>query len=82
MDIKQWFVYLLRCSDNSLYCGITNDLDNRIKVHNSGKGSKYVKSRLPAILVYQEPAENRSIASKREYQIKQLSKKEKENLIK
>lgn len=78
----KWFVYLLRCSDNSLYCGITNNIENRIKVHESGKGSKYVKTRLPISLAYFEESENRSTASKRENAIKKLSKSEKEKLIK
>lgn len=78
--MKQWIVYMVRCSDNSLYTGITNNLEKRIIVHNKGKGSKYVKTRLPVILVYQEPSENRSSASKREYQIKQLTKAQKEIL--
>ena len=74
-----WFVYLLECSDEqkSLYCGITNDLEMRIKTHNSGKGAKYTKVRLPVNLYWFEEAEDRSLASKREYQIKRLSRKEK-----
>lgn len=78
---KEWFVYLLRCRDNSLYCGISTNLAHRLKEHSQGYGSKYVASRLPVELVYSEPAENRSIASKREYQLKQLTKQEKEVLI-
>ena len=79
----QWFVYMLRCEkDNSLYCGISTNLEARVSAHNAGEGSKYVASRLPAALVYSEPSENRSTASKREYQIKQLTKEQKENLIK
>lgn len=76
-----WVVYLLRCSDDSLYCGITNDVERRVKMHNSGNGSAYVRSRLPARLVYSEPAKNRSQASKREYEIKQLKKSQKEKLV-
>jgi len=72
-----WYVYLVRCSDNSLYCGITNDLVKRIKKHNSGKGAKYTSTRLPVKLVYSEESENRSTASKREYAIKQLPRTEK-----
>ena len=76
-----WFVYLLECSDSSLYCGITNDLDARVSKHNSGKGAKYTKTRLPVKLVYSEASENRSTASKREYQIKKLTRTEKLKLI-
>lgn len=76
-----WYVYLVRCSDNSLYCGITNNLESRIATHNLGKGSKYCRSRLPVKLVYHESSENRSTASVQEYQIKQLSKSCKEDLV-
>jgi len=77
-----WFVYILRCKrDDSLYCGISKNVDTRIKLHNIGKGSKYVASRLPAVLVYSEPSTSRSTASKREYQIKQLTREKKEQLI-
>jgi len=79
---NKWYVYLLRCSDNSLYCGITNNLSNRLKQHNRGKGSKYTRFRLPVKFVYLEIAENRSVVSKREYRIKQLTKKEKELMVK
>jgi putative endonuclease len=75
-----WFVYLLRCSDDTLYCGISNNLDKRIKTHNNGKGAKYTKSRLPVILFYYETVLNKSEALKREYQIKKLSKSEKISL--
>jgi predicted GIY-YIG superfamily endonuclease len=73
---------MLRCSDNSLYTGITIDLENRIKVHNEGKGSKYVKSRLPATLAYVEHSNNRSEASKTEARFKKLSKSQKEAICK
>lgn len=76
-----WFVYLVKCNDGSLYCGITNDLNKRVDKHNSGKGAKYTSTRRPVILVYSEPSENRSTASKREYQIKQLHRTEKLKLI-
>jgi putative endonuclease len=72
-----WFVYLLECSDNSLYCGITNDLEKRIGVHNSGRGAKYTKTRLPVKLYWFEESRDRSSASKREYQIKRLSRDKK-----
>lgn len=76
-----WYVYLARCSDNSLYCGITNNLEKRQDAHNSGIGSKYTRSRLPVKFVWWEKSFSRSTALKREYQIKRMSKREKESLI-
>ena len=76
-----WFVYILRCSDGSLYTGITNDLDRRCEQHNAGTASRYTRSRLPVELVYQEEQGNRSVATKRELEIKALSRLEKEALI-
>jgi putative endonuclease len=76
------YVYILECADNTLYAGYTNNLDNRLKVHNLGKGSKYTRARLPVKLVYSENAENKSDALKREYQIKQMTRKQKDELIK
>ncbi len=76
-----WRVYILRCADGSLYTGVTNDLDNRMKAHSSGRGSKYVKSRRPFRLVFSEPAESRSEAQKREAGIKGLSRREKIRFI-
>ena len=80
---KLWYVYLLRCADNTLYCGITTDLQKRLRQHNGELigGAKYTKVRQPCHLVYSEQAENRSKASKREYAIKKLSKASKEQLI-
>lgn len=75
------YVYILRCSDNSLYTGWTNDLRKRIKTHNQGKGGKYTRSRLPVTLVYFETVSNKSEGLKREHAIKKLSKKQKENLV-
>ena len=77
-----WFVYMLRCKDNSIYTGITNNLDNRIETHMSGNGSKYLRGRLPVELIYKEDFSSRSSASKREIEVKKLNKKEKELLIK
>ena len=76
-----WFVYMLRCADGSLYTGYTNDVKRRETVHNTGKGAKYTKSRLPVQLVYWEGFEDRSDALKRECAIKKLNKKQKEALI-
>ena len=76
-----WFVYLLRCADGSLYTGITNDVPRRLKQHNAGTASRYTRSRLPAVLVYQEAQASHGHALKRELAIKALSRKEKESLI-
>lgn len=76
-----WYVYILECSDGTLYTGITTDLDKRLKTHNNGKGAKYTKARLPVVLKASFEAENRSSASKEEYRIKQLTRKEKIELI-
>ena len=78
---EEAYVYVLRCKDNSYYTGWTNDLDNRILMHNSGKGAKYTKSRLPVELIYFEKCADKSEALKRECAIKQLTRKEKEKLI-
>lgn len=81
MSNKKWFVYMLECSDLTIYTGITNDLENRIKVHNSGKGAKYVKTRLPVKLLWFIESKNRSEASKLEIKIKKLSRIQKINII-
>ena len=72
---------MLECSDNSIYTGITNNLEERLKRHQSGNGAKYLRGRLPIELVYKENFINRSEATKREIYIKKMSKKEKKNLI-
>ncbi|MFW6024750.1 MAG: GIY-YIG nuclease family protein [Candidatus Woesearchaeota archaeon] len=76
-----WHVYLLRLNDNSLYTGITKDIKNRLKDHRAGNGSKYVRSRLPLKLVYKEEKETKSLALKREIEIKRWSKSKKEELV-
>jgi putative endonuclease len=76
------YVYILKCADNSLYTGWTNNLDKRIKAHAEGKGAKYTKARLPIELVYFEEYQDKREAMKREYAIKQLKRKEKLELIK
>lgn len=81
LGIGSWFVYLLRCADGSLYTGVTNDLSRRLQQHNAGTASRYTRSRLPAVLVYQEPRASHSDALKRELAIKGLSHQEKESLI-
>lgn len=75
------YTYILRCSDNSLYTGWTNNLKKRLAAHNHGKGAKYTKSRLPVSLVYFEEFSEKTEAMRREYEIKQLSHSEKEALI-
>ena len=72
-----WFCYILECSDGTLYTGITNDLEMRIRTHNIGKGAKYNRNRLPVKLKWSEVVENRSEASKLEYKIKKLSRSQK-----
>jgi|TARA_B110000914_G_C15289458_1_gene365936 putative endonuclease len=80
---KKWYVYIVQCVDGSLYTGITVDLDRRLNEHNtSNKGAKYTRSRRPVQMMYSETHETRSLASKREYAIKQLTRKEKLNLLK
>ncbi|MBP7843066.1 GIY-YIG nuclease family protein [Candidatus Woesebacteria bacterium] len=74
-------LYILRCNNNSLYTGITNNLEHRLKIHQSGKGSKYVKAHLPFHLVYTEECVNKSTALKREIEIKKLTKQKKERLV-
>ncbi|MDH2919271.1 MAG: GIY-YIG nuclease family protein [Sideroxydans sp.] len=76
-----WYCYLLRCADDTLYCGISNDLAKRLAAHNDGTGAKYTRVRLPVVLVYQEACEDRSGASKREIVIKKLSREKKLALI-
>ncbi len=77
-----WYLYLLRCADGTLYCGITTDVDKRLQQHRSGKGAKYTRGRAPLELVYTEECGNHSAALKREYLVKQLSREEKQKLIK
>lgn len=73
-----WFVYMLKCSDGTIYTGITTDVDRRVGEHNnSPKGAKYTRVRRPVELIYSDLHDDKSSASKREYQIKQLSKSQK-----
>jgi putative endonuclease len=75
------YTYILRCADGSYYTGWTNDLEKRIEAHNTGHGAKYTKSRIPVELVYFELHETKEAAMKREYEIKQMTRLEKEKLI-
>lgn len=76
------YIYILKCSDGTLYTGYTNNISKRILAHNSGKGAKYTRGRRPVKLVYSEKYLSKKNALKREYEIKQLSRKEKIKLIK
>lgn len=78
---KQWFVYILKCRDNTLYTGITDDLERRLAAHNSGKGAKYTRGRGPVTLMYSEKAESYSQALRREAAIKRLPRPQKQALI-
>ena len=78
---ETWFVYILRCADDSLYTGITNDLERRLGQHNAGTASRYTRSRLPVTLIYREQQPDKSAALKRELAIKALSRKTKELLV-
>lgn len=76
-----WFVYLVKCQDDSFYCGLTNDVDRRLKMHNSGQGAKYTKIRRPVTLIYSEQFETRLEAMRREIKIKTFTREAKEKLI-
>jgi len=76
-----WLLYVLKCRDNTLYTGITTDVSRRVEQHNSGSASHYTRSRLPVTLIFSEPCRGRSQALKKEYAMKQLSRKEKEEYI-
>jgi predicted GIY-YIG superfamily endonuclease len=76
-----YFVYMVRCADGTLYTGFARDPDERVRVHNSGKGAKYTRSRLPVSLVYVEERESLGAALKRERQLKPWSRTKKEALI-
>lgn len=75
------FTYILECSDGTLYTGWTDDLERRVKAHNAGKGAKYTKSRRPVKLVYFESFSTKQEAMRREWEIKQLKRQEKEIMI-
>ena len=76
------FVYIVRCEDGSLYTGYTTDVKKRLITHNSGKGAKYTRSRLPVSLVYYKRVDSKSMGLRLEARIKKLTKKEKEALVK
>lgn len=76
------YTYIVQCADGTLYTGYTNDIKKRINTHNSGKGAKYTKTRLPVKLVYFEIYDTKQRAMQREYEMKQLTRKQKLELIK
>lgn len=75
------YTYIVKCSDGTLYCGWTNDLEKRIAAHNAGTGAKYTKTRRPVELVYHETFETKEEAMSREWHLKQLTRQQKEELI-
>ena len=79
--MKQWYVYIVKCSDGTLYTGITNDLDKRIATHNKGKGAKYTRGRLPVFLVYSVEIGSLGDTLKEEHRVKKLTRKQKLSLI-
>jgi putative endonuclease len=79
--MKKWTLYILQCNDGTFYTGITNDLKSRLAKHAAGTGAKYTRGRGPFTVLYQEQFDSRGEATRREYAIKQLSKKDKEMLM-
>ena len=80
-NMEKAYTYIVQCSDGSFYCGWALNVEDRVKVHNEGKGSKYVAKRLPAKVVYFEEFDTRAKAAQREYQIKCLKRQDKIQLI-
>ena len=76
-----WYLYILRCGDDTLYTGITTDVEKRLEVHRSGKGAKYTRGRGPLELVYRETCGSHSDALKREMAVKRLTRIQKEAMI-
>ncbi|MFD2761388.1 GIY-YIG nuclease family protein [Lentibacillus juripiscarius] len=81
MENNEHIVYILKCGDDTFYTGYTNDLENRLKMHEDGKGAKYTRGRGPFQVVFVEKFPTKEEALKKEYQVKQLSRKEKVKLI-
>ena len=79
--MSNWFIYILRCADGTLYTGVTTDVQRRLAEHNAGIGAKYTRSRGPLICVWQESARSRSMACKREAALKRLSRADKQKLV-
>lgn len=76
-----WYLYILKCKDGSYYTGITLELERRLEQHKQGKASRYTRARLPVEMIYSEPCRNHSKALKREYEVKALTRREKESLL-
>jgi putative endonuclease len=81
MNEIRWFVYILRCADQTLYTGITNDIERRVSEHNRGAGAKYTRGRTPVELVFVESTSNRSEALRRENAIKRMKLAQKQKII-
>jgi len=82
ITVSNWFVYMLRCADNSLYTGVTTDVERRLVEHNAKKSvTKYTRVRQPVSVAYYEKSESRSDACKREAELKKLTKKQKEAIV-
>lgn len=81
-DHEIYYVYIMECSDGSLYTGITNDTEKRLKIHNQGKGAKYTRGRLPVKIVYREEVGSKGDALRREAEIKKLERIDKLKLLK
>lgn len=79
--MSPWCVYILRCADDTLYTGITTDLERRLQTHAAGRGARYTRARLPVELLYSEGAASRSAATRRELEIKRLPRRVKLGLI-
>ncbi|MDP3790299.1 MAG: GIY-YIG nuclease family protein [Candidatus Omnitrophota bacterium] len=77
-----WYVYILKCADNTLYTGVTNDISRRLSCHNAKKASKYTRARTPVTLIYKEPHRTKSRALKREAEIKRWPRQQKLRLTK
>jgi putative endonuclease len=78
---RDYYFYLLRCSDDSLYAGICIDLEKRVEIHRNGKGAKYTRSRLPVTLVFHEQHGSKGDALRREAEVKKWTKQRKERLV-
>ncbi|KUK79677.1 MAG: endonuclease [Microgenomates bacterium 39_7] len=81
MKKQSWVVYIVQCADGTLYTGCTNNLESRLLTHNQDKGAKYTRGRTPVKLKYSKKCTSRSEAQQLEYEIKQLPRKEKEELL-
>jgi len=79
--MSQWYVYMVQCTDGSLYTGIATDIDRRVAEHNAGTGARYTRGRGPVTLVYREEVKDRPTALKREYAIKRMRTDQKREMI-